>query len=62
MNTSVVFPESAFVPIVLGFFGLATGYLIWGGSTLFGAKPEAAGNGEEQLGSGGCSVESGSCA
>jgi hypothetical protein len=32
----IVFPESAFVPLALGFFGVATGYLIWGGSALFG--------------------------
>jgi hypothetical protein len=45
VNFGVVFPESAFVPLALGFFGLATGYLIWGGSTLFGAREEAAGAG-----------------
>lgn len=32
----VVFPESSFVPVVLGFFGLGTGYLVWGPQELFG--------------------------
>ena len=30
------FPASSFVPVVLGFFGLATGYLIYGPQELFG--------------------------
>jgi len=30
------FAHSPFVPIAIGFFGLATGYLIWGGQALFG--------------------------
>jgi hypothetical protein len=30
------FPQSAFVPIAVGFFGLGTGYFIWGGQALFG--------------------------
>ena len=29
-------PQSAFVPVVVGFFGLGTGYFIWGGQALFG--------------------------
>jgi hypothetical protein len=29
------FTSSPFVPIAIGFFGLATGYLIWGGQALF---------------------------
>jgi hypothetical protein len=29
------FAGSPFVPIAIGFFGLATGYLIWGGQALF---------------------------
>jgi hypothetical protein len=29
-------PSSTFVPIALGFFGLGTGYLIWGPQELFG--------------------------
>jgi hypothetical protein len=28
--------SSHFVPIAIGFFGLATGYFIWGGQALFG--------------------------
>ncbi|HEU5349274.1 MAG TPA: hypothetical protein VFU63_11750 [Ktedonobacterales bacterium] len=32
----VQFAQSAFVPIAIGFFGLATGYFIWGGQALFG--------------------------
>ena len=27
--------SSPFVPIAIGFFGLGTGYLIWGGQALF---------------------------
>lgn len=32
---TVSFPESAFVPLAVGFFGLATGYLIYGPEELF---------------------------
>jgi hypothetical protein len=32
---TVRFPESAFVPLAVGFFGLATGYLIYGPEELF---------------------------
>ena len=31
-----MFQASAFVPVVLGFFGLGTGYLIWGPQELLG--------------------------
>lgn len=31
-----MFANSAFVPVVLGFFGLGTGYLIWGPQELLG--------------------------
>jgi hypothetical protein len=34
--TTVLFEPSAFVPIALGFFGLGTGYLIYGPSELLG--------------------------
>ena len=37
------FAASRFVPIAIGFFGLGTGYFIWGGQALFGfpkASPE----------------------
>jgi hypothetical protein len=30
------FANSPFVPVAIGFFGLGTGYLIWGGQALFG--------------------------
>jgi hypothetical protein len=30
------FAASKFVPVAVGFFGLATGYLVWGGQALFG--------------------------
>jgi hypothetical protein len=30
------FAASPFVPVAIGFFGLGTGYFIWGGQTLFG--------------------------
>lgn len=32
----VTFAQSAFPPLALGFFGLGTGYLIWGPQELFG--------------------------
>src|SRR5258705_906731 len=28
--------SSVYVPVAIGFFGLATGYFIWGGQALFG--------------------------
>lgn len=31
-----VFPQSAYIPIAIGFFGLGTGYFVWGGHILFG--------------------------
>ena len=43
--TQFVFPLSVFAPLVLGFFGLGTGYFIWGGQALFDyprSSPEAA--------------------
>jgi hypothetical protein len=33
--TTVTFPTTAFVPIAVGFFGLGTGYLIYGAQELF---------------------------
>lgn len=30
------FAGSSFVPVAIGFFGLGTGYFIWGGQALFG--------------------------
>src|SRR5947209_16532279 len=37
MNPTVfTFAQSPFVPVAVGFFGLATGYFIWGGQALFG--------------------------
>src|SRR5581483_7081688 len=35
LGTTVAFPESAFVPLAVGFMGLATGYLIYGPQELF---------------------------
>ena len=32
----VTFPASPFPPLALGFFGLATGYMIYGTQELFG--------------------------
>src|SRR5204862_5909218 len=34
--TTVTLPASAFVPLAVGFFGLGTGYLIYGPEELFG--------------------------
>jgi hypothetical protein len=37
MNTlTFTFAASKFVPVAVGFFGLGTGYFIWGGQALFG--------------------------
>ncbi|MGC2109921.1 MAG: hypothetical protein WA655_10415 [Candidatus Korobacteraceae bacterium] len=37
METQVfTFANSPFVPVAIGFFGLGTGYFIWGGQALFG--------------------------
>jgi hypothetical protein len=37
METQVfTFASSPFVPVAIGFFGLGTGYFIWGGQALFG--------------------------
>jgi hypothetical protein len=35
----VTFPSSPYVPLAVGFFGLGTGYFIWGGQALFGFPP-----------------------
>src|SRR5919109_1435582 len=35
LATEVTFPVSAFVPLAVGFFGLGTGYLIYGPEELF---------------------------
>lgn len=34
--TIFAFAPSAYAPLTIGFFGLGTGYFIWGGMTLFG--------------------------
>lgn len=39
---AVIFPDSAFVPVVLGFFGLGTGYLIYGPQELLRAPRRSA--------------------
>jgi hypothetical protein len=38
-ETTITFRSSAFIPLALGFFGLGTGYLIYGAQELF-ALPE----------------------
>lgn len=35
----ITFAQSTFPPLALGFFGLGTGYLIWGPQELFGFPP-----------------------
>jgi hypothetical protein len=35
-----LFAHSPFVPLAVGFFGLATGYFVWGGQSLFGYPKE----------------------
>ncbi|HJT54929.1 MAG TPA: hypothetical protein VJ761_00430, partial [Ktedonobacteraceae bacterium] len=39
--TQFVFPASAFLPLAIGFFGLGTGYFVWGGHAVFGYPKEA---------------------
>lgn len=39
--TQFVFPPSAFLPLAIGFFGLGTGYFVWGGHAVFGYPKEA---------------------
>lgn len=34
--TTFQFPQSLFAPVAIGFFGLGTGYFIWGSQALFG--------------------------
>ena len=41
--TTFSFPESAFPPLALGFFGLGTGYLIYGPQEMFGYPKRDAG-------------------
>lgn len=36
------FTKSTFAPLAIGFFGLGTGYFVWGGQALFGYPKEAA--------------------
>lgn len=38
--TSSLFAQSPFLPIAIGFFGLGTGYFVWGGQALFGFPKE----------------------
>ncbi|HLH63899.1 MAG TPA: hypothetical protein VKV20_19650 [Ktedonobacteraceae bacterium] len=38
--TQFVFPPSAFLPLAIGFFGLGTGYFVWGGHAVFGYPKE----------------------
>ena len=37
----MTFASSEFAPVALGFFGLGTGYLIWGPQELFGYPPRS---------------------
>ena len=34
--TTITFPQTVFVPVAVGFFGLGTGYVIYGAQELFG--------------------------
>jgi len=45
----MTFPPSVYIPIALGFFGLGTGYFVWGGQALFG-YPKAAPEMEKTMG------------
>ncbi len=48
--TQFVFPSSAFIPIAIGFFGLGTGYFVWGGHALFGFPTETSPKIEQTMG------------
>jgi hypothetical protein len=39
---SSLFAHSPFAPLAIGFFGLSTGYFVWGGQALFGFPKETA--------------------
>jgi hypothetical protein len=41
LATTVTFPESTFVPLAVGFFGLGTGYLIYGAEELLKIPPRS---------------------
>jgi hypothetical protein len=45
----MTFPPSVYIPIALGFFGLGTGYFVWGGHALFG-YPKSAPEMEKTMG------------
>jgi hypothetical protein len=45
----MTFPPSVYIPIALGFFGLGTGYFVWGGQALIG-YPKAAPEMEKTMG------------
>ena len=36
MTQEISLAPSVFVPVAIGFFGLAVGYFVWGGQALFG--------------------------
>jgi hypothetical protein len=38
--TTFAFSPSIYLPIAIGFFGLGTGYFVWGGQALFGFPKE----------------------
>ncbi|HEU0002281.1 MAG TPA: hypothetical protein VFQ36_15365 [Ktedonobacteraceae bacterium] len=38
--TTFAFAPSVYLPLAIGFFGLGTGYFIWGGQALFGFPKE----------------------
>lgn len=40
---NVAHAPALYVPVAIGFFGLATGYFIWGGQALFGFPKESPG-------------------
>jgi hypothetical protein len=48
--TQFVFPQSAFIPVAIGFFGLGTGYFVWGGHALFGYPSESSPKVEQTMG------------
>jgi hypothetical protein len=46
----ITFATSPFWPVAIGFFGLGTGYFLWGGQVLFGyPKATIVGNGARSV-------------
>src|ERR1700722_4464640 len=52
MTSVFALQPSVYVPLAIGFFGLGTGYFVWGGQELFG-WPKASPEVDKSMGRGG---------